>query len=258
MDITVLIQGPAYDPTFIERNYNYYTGKGYKVHVHTWYDDKLKELSVPYTYSNLEKHDENILMEHPTHGLKPSSLYYHIKNVTEGLENINSNYVIKIRTDEFFSDLTPLIDELKTSPKRIVTANIFLRSQKSHPFNISDHLIASEYTSMYHAFSMLLGFFKSYLFLTQKNTLFDKISSDAMFGKYYTGAQILLTKAFLYSLGYTNIKIKDMYDNFTIIPVSTLGEYVITANYQNKRFDSKINPFPEQDLNYTVNRICEI
>lgn len=258
MKTTVLIQGPIGDPSFVEKSYKHYTNQGYNVHLHTWSDDKLSTLNIPYTFSVQGNPEDQVLVDHPTHGAIASSAYYHIKNVTEGLKQFNSDYVIKVRTDEFFSNLNPIFNELENAPNKVVTTNVYLRDQTTTPFNISDHLIASRYTTMYDAFSTLLEFFESYLFFSQNNKIFHEEAYRAVFGRKYVGPQILLGKAFLHSLGFRTLNVKDMYSSFTVVPVSKLGQYVIKSNHQVHHFDSTINPFPEDDPTYTVNKICEI
>ena len=244
---TVLIQGPIKDHKFVEKNYNHYVDQGYQVHIHTWDSDEAKKLSVPYTSSSLEEDGEIVKFKHPLKQNKTlSSLYYYVRNVKEGLDKIDNLYIIKIRTDEFFSDISKIEKYLTLNPTKLVCSNIFLRKQKDQPFNISDHIIGMSYKNMYNTFNNLYSFFKLFRVLTHQNDIFNEEVFKTLWGKKYFGAQNLICRSYLYSLGHTKLDdIKLVVDNCYCIPVSELGDYFISNNYQSQTYNSKSKPWPE-------------
>lgn len=70
--------------------------------------------------------------------------YLQFSSTLTGLENIKTKYTIKVRSDEYYSDLRPIISSLHENSNKIVCNDIFFRKTKNFPYHPSDHLIASE------------------------------------------------------------------------------------------------------------------
>jgi hypothetical protein len=58
-----------------------------------------------------------------------------------GLRECSTEFVIKVRGDEYFSNLEYIVDELNKTSK-LLTLPIFFRPHNVFPFHPSDHLIA--------------------------------------------------------------------------------------------------------------------
>lgn len=67
------------------------------------------------------------------------NIYYQCFSVVNGLEYCNCDYVIKLRSDEIYSNLDSLIETLPTD--KLSTNNIFVRDVSYKPFHLSDHMI---------------------------------------------------------------------------------------------------------------------
>lgn len=67
------------------------------------------------------------------------NIYYQCFSVLYGLEYCNNEYVIKLRSDEVYSNLDSLIETLPTD--KLSTNNIFVRDVSYKPFHLSDHMI---------------------------------------------------------------------------------------------------------------------
>jgi hypothetical protein len=66
--------------------------------------------------------------------------YLHFFSVALGLGLCTTPYVIKMRNDEFYSNLSALEAEIKKFPQKIVTNDVFFRNSKI-PIHPSDHLV---------------------------------------------------------------------------------------------------------------------
>jgi hypothetical protein len=67
------------------------------------------------------------------------NIYFQCFSVVNGLEYCSANYVIKLRSDEIYSNLDSLIETLPND--KLSTNNIFVRDVSYKPFHLSDHMI---------------------------------------------------------------------------------------------------------------------
>jgi hypothetical protein len=72
----------------------------------------------------------------------PQNSHLQIVSTLAGLRECSTEFVIKVRGDEYFSNLEYIVDELKRTPK-ILTLPIFFRPHDVLPFHPSDHLLAA-------------------------------------------------------------------------------------------------------------------
>lgn len=92
------------------------------------------------TYSKSEKIK---LIENPLPSVNElhnaQNIYFQCFSVVNGLEYCSANYVIKLRSDELYSNLDSLIATLPND--KLSTNNIFVRDVSYQPFHLSDHMI---------------------------------------------------------------------------------------------------------------------
>jgi hypothetical protein len=256
---TVLIQGPIKNHRHVNMLYEHYTMKGGHVVIHTWDSDEAQKLEYPYTSLKLEEYNDIIKFNHPLSSNKIlSSIYYHIKNVATAFDNFTSTMpVIKIRSDEYYSDLSEVVEYLLKNPNKLVCNNVFLRKQSEQPFNISDHLLGMSYNNMKNTYKTLHTFFDNFRLLTNQKDIFSEEVYESLWGKKYFGTQNLICRSFLMNLGYTKLDdINLVKENCHCIPVSELGDYIIMNNHKNERFDSIMGKsWPHNNTKYGENRI---
>lgn len=73
------------------------------------------------------------------------NIYYHARGTLLGLDMVPDHvrYVVKHRSDEFYTRLRPILDAVRSNPDKIVTSNIFFRDMSfMKRIHISDHIIA--------------------------------------------------------------------------------------------------------------------
>lgn len=81
------------------------------------------------------------------------NIYLQATSVLAGLEKVETPYVIKTRSDEFFSNLSIITKSF--NPEKLSCANIFVRDVSYRPYHISDHLFVGKTDRLRHAFLAL-------------------------------------------------------------------------------------------------------
>jgi hypothetical protein len=70
--------------------------------------------------------------------------YFHFLSTHLGLEVSSTKYSIKLRSDEFYSDLNPFMKKIKENPDKIITNDVFFRKSSFKRFHPSDHLVGGK------------------------------------------------------------------------------------------------------------------
>lgn len=68
------------------------------------------------------------------------NIFYQIHTVLQGLKNVKTKKVIKLRCDEVYTNLLPIFDSMIDEPNKIITTNIFIRNVFEFPYHCSDHI----------------------------------------------------------------------------------------------------------------------
>ena len=61
-----------------------------------------------------------------------------------GLKEINTKYVIKMRSDEYWSNINEIIKLIDDDNDKVICGSLFFRPIGMHPFHISDHILAGK------------------------------------------------------------------------------------------------------------------
>lgn len=67
--------------------------------------------------------------------------YLQFVSTYAGLRAVGTEYVIKVRSDEYYSNLLPAIEKFLKNPNKILTNNVFFRKSACLRYHPSDHLI---------------------------------------------------------------------------------------------------------------------
>ena len=89
-----------------------------------------------------------------THFSNPQNIYYQVVSTLAGLRAATGDFCIKVRSDEYYGNLAPVISQLHATPQKVVCDNIYFR--KSWRMHMSDHLIAAERTLFIRCFELIL------------------------------------------------------------------------------------------------------
>jgi len=90
-----------------------------------------------------------------------ANYYYQIYSTHKGMEQVTTKYAIKMRTDEYYSNLAPLIDVFLRDDEKFVSGNVFFKSVSVYPYHISDHLFVAKSSVLKKSFSLMVDQFNS-------------------------------------------------------------------------------------------------
>ena len=137
--ITVLVQGKLHPNTLVSlRMY----AKYFNVVFSTW---RTKDLAETNLLKMLSDEDFVIVIAYNQDHVEEKlitddSRYLQYLTTYRGLLNVETDYVIKTRTDEYYTDLMPLVEKFLENDEMLVSNNVFFRKTQEYPFHPSDHL----------------------------------------------------------------------------------------------------------------------
>lgn len=109
-----------------------------KIVVSVWEDDIEYDFPQNWTIIKNKKPKERI-------GYKNFDLQ--LISTINGLNSINTKYVIKMRCDEYWSNVNEIIKMIEDDD-RIICGSLFFRPVGMHPFHISDHILAGKLSNL--------------------------------------------------------------------------------------------------------------
>ena len=155
------------------------------------------------------------------------NMYYQTLSTYYGLLNVKTKFVIKFRCDEYYSDIQPLIDNILLNENKVIISDVFIINNYLFPYAISDHIICGKTNLLLKSFKTLKLYFESNIIQNKYNILNNILIITF---------EQLLGCTLLIELGYNlyfdiNYIHKLMYNNFIVIKVSKLGNFIITILY---------------------------
>ena len=226
-NITILIQGPL-NKTSLDNIENYYLKYG-KIIVSHWSDDnkelckRLSTLEKKYTHlSSVSLKDQPPM--HPDYRL------HQLYTTFAGLKKCNTPYVVKVRSDEMWVNLQPLIKEFLKDDTKMVTSNIFYKPTYD-VYHISDHLMIAQ-TNFFKE-----GMRKFFSKLNAKDFYFRH--KDITIDVAAVACETIFGRMFLYGKHGFNIPQSEnaFKEDFACIDVNEIDEYVLKWNNNNKTFE---------------------
>lgn len=146
-EYTILLQGVINPKTFNLWIKNY---SDYKVVVSIWEDEDLSDYQIPTNWKVVKNKYPLVRFR------KEANLDYQIITTLAGLSEVGSEWVIKMRTDEYYSNLDKVFKKMKASPEKIVSSSMFFRKYGMYKFHCSDKLLGGTTEN-------LIGMFESTL-----------------------------------------------------------------------------------------------
>ena len=212
-NVTILLQGKILQETIDFYIENYPTAN---VVISTWIGSELDFSKLPQTYNV-------VLSKLPEYG-GHQNINYQILSTINGLRFVETDYVIKIRGDEYYSNMEYIANEVAMNPKKIHCSPIFFRHWSFIPFHFSDHLIASTKDNLQ------LMFEKTKLNVDNLLIWYEKDGKRQS----YWEPEINFTRSYLMAKEperWGNVDgRKLMVDNFEILDIKKLHPYKIVAN----------------------------
>jgi hypothetical protein len=243
-DVTIIIQGKIY-----QDSYDFYI-KNYTecpVIISTWTDCKID-------FSNIPNNFIVILAPLPIESGK-QNINYQLVSTLNALKRVTTPLVIKIRGDEYYSNIESIYNQIKMEQNKIHTAPIFFRAWQFAEYHISDHIIAGTK-------ERVILMFKE----TKKN--FDtgemNISKWKLEGKFHRwikteAPEERITKSYLNAIDPFRYDVVDgillMKEHFDILDMTKLFPYKIKANIWKAEWDNK-EFVPEE--NYSISTMEQL
>lgn len=215
-DVTLIIQGRVSQETLNFYLKNYPT---LNVVISTWNEHRLNLSKAPSNYKIVTQK----LPSEP--GFQNQN--YQFQSTLNGLYLANTPFVIKIRGDEYYSNVEYIYDLITSTPQKIFCSPIFFRHWGFMQYHISDHIIAGTRDN-------LLLMFESTKQKVDSGTLFHV--ADGQIHTYWE-PEINLTRGYLMEKEKNRFGIADgrqlMVENFEILNIKKLEPYRIVANIFN-------------------------
>ena len=231
--VSIILQGPLTLNTLLMINYH---ASKYETAVVAPRDSKNSEIIDEICeIIKTQKFKVSLFLYNPeTEFENLQNRYYQIYSTYLGLQSSNSEFVLKFRCDEFYSNIDPLIEAMIMHPDRIVTTDIFFRQSTEYKYHISDHIIGGKTQTMIEGFEFALDVCKNKID-TEKYEMFN-IENPR---KEKLSVEQIITMSFLIFLSPKHsIKnhIDAMKNNFFIVSVKDLGLYMIKQNHKKEEY----------------------
>ena len=84
------------------------------------------------------------------------TFFYSIISTYNGLKKCTSPYVVKMRSDESYTNFSPLKQKFLQDTRKMVCGNIFFKRWKDSPLHIGDHLFLASRESLLKAYETLI------------------------------------------------------------------------------------------------------
>jgi hypothetical protein len=131
-DLTIVIQGRCEEEQMQLWIDNY---SDWNVIVSTWIDYDLN-LNFPNNWKIIKS-------EYPKRFADMQNIDLQIVSTLNGLKEVKTDYVLKVRGDEFFSNLGLVYNRMKEVHPKVLVSSIFFRPLGLYLYHISDHFICS-------------------------------------------------------------------------------------------------------------------
>lgn len=226
MNLTLLIQGPL-NKTSLDHLQNY---KKYGVVMLSYWkhDDisilKEYDLQDVILITNDEYHDQD--KDFIDHRVKQWQTTFN------GLKHVDTEYVMKLRSDEYYTDFNPIIDMFLKDKNKMICSNVFFKKWNKYKFHISDHIMLC----------------KTEFFLKGLSYLFDLIEKEIpqKYKMLHFSCEQVFASFFLKGIYGESLDMLNLFNDnqkhlmekhFDVVDVNLLGDYHIVWNSGGKYFN---------------------
>lgn len=237
-NITIIIQGPLCEDGL--RPIKHYQSFG-DVIVSCWNTDQ------PHLTTKIPKEARLAINKYKQNiGYNFQNIKYQIQTTLAGLDLCKTEYVIKVRSDEYFTDIFKIVESIKENSDKLIVSNFFFR--KDVLFHPSDHIIGGKTENIRQMFENALEFIKD--FEANQIVTIEEIGLDRAYTFSVLTAEIVFCLSHLKSKGIDVIsdvkgmKPEEVYiyhreiikENYSLVRASDLGHFLM-------RFKSNPNPY---------------
>jgi hypothetical protein len=166
--------------------------------------------------------------------------YLQFVSTYAGLMEVDTEYVIKVRSDEYYLNLQPAIEKFLQDPNKILTNNVFFRKTSYLKYHPSDHMIIGRTSFLREVYKECIAEceqsdkFYEELF-KQIPKLFKQIPGNIVPEQQFAMACIRKKEGKEFKFDVSDKKVNStMKKHFEIIDVSSLGAFYVNAKYYGK------------------------
>lgn len=185
--------------------------------------------------------------------------YYQFLSSFKGLKLAETKYSIKVRSDEYYSDLTPLMRVLKESDEKLVTNDVYFRRADYLRYHPSDHLFAAKTEKLIRLFELMMydcQFNKDGLKYAPFNQFDFYIFAEQQLGmKWVEMHERFEQYPYKFPSDLKEVK-RLMSKHFDVVSNHMLGDFYITANSERKVFTNNFGYFdPSKDIQTSMDEL---
>lgn len=238
-DVTIIIQG-----LITQETYNFYVQSYPQIPIviSTWVNHNL---DLSYFPPNVR-----LVISKPPIDSGPQKMNYQFTSTLNGLMMVDTEYAIKVRGDEYYSNLNSIKPIIEKTTNKIYCSPIWFRHFKQWKYHISDHIIAGKTKN-------LKDMFKSAKVGYDSKSIKHLVNGEM---KPFYEPEMHLTNAYLRSKYGdkfdTNDGIQMMVENFEILDLKPLVPYKVVANVYNRIWESNYTPEDNLSLSH-INQLLE-
>ena len=181
--------------------------------------------------------------------------YLQMYTTKKGLERVSTPWVIKVRSDEIFSDWSYFITTMKSNPHKLTCSNIFFRKKIIRLHN-SDHIMGSKKNTLQLTVTKCMENLEKGKIESINNMLL------------WLAPEVWITTSHLENLygpekTYMNLQIYElklmMQESFHIVSVDTMGKYIISfMQNSNRREITRETKYRYRKDIFELNSILEL
>jgi len=209
-DLTIILQGRCEVEQIKLWIENY---SEWNVIISTWIDNDIP-FDLPHNWKLIQA-------EYPERYGNYQNLDYQVTSTLNGLNEVKTKYAVKIRADEYWSNMDIVYNKMKSNENKVLCGSMFFRPLGLYAYHISDHIICATTENL------KIMFEGTYRILIENIRLNNCSESLLGCGFVFSKENIDVLKEFpklhLYSDGYLK-------KWFHIIDVNELKPYVGTQN----------------------------
>jgi hypothetical protein len=223
MSIGIVVQGPFHEQC--RQSLDEYSKYG-EVVISTY---RNSGSSIPLTYYPHINVLENTLPKVDWYNV--NNIYYQAYSTYRGLRVLNTEYTIKVRANESYSDISKFVQKMLDNPDKVITNNVAFPRTSIQPLHPSDHMIGCKTWLMQDTFSDVMAWCKT--LPPMSTNLFGGERGLPWIG--HVLAEQIICIYFLFNKGVDGAFSKDhsiptlnkvMREHFDVVPVEDLGEVV--------------------------------
>lgn len=233
-NVTIILQGKILQDSIDFLVKNYPTAN---VIISTWIGTDVDFSKLPHSY--------NVILSKLPEKNGDQNVNYQLVSTLNGLRFVETDYVIKIRGDEYYSNLEYVTTQIIMNPNKIFCTPIWFRHWSFMKYHISDHMIAGTKANLQLMFEKTK--------FNIDNELITHIINGAPHR--FWEPEINLTRSYLMEKEPHRFEKVDgrklMIEHFEILDIKKIHPYKIVANVYKSNWTENYVP----ELNFSISDI---